>query len=91
MKKKNNSNIIYPKNDFKHFQVNKKKTCYLHCPAIDISEGGEKRGQKACSKVLPGFEPRSQESESRVITNYTIRPYVLIIADKNGNNIKHDF
>ncbi len=31
--------------------------------------------------VLPGFEPGSQESESCVLTNYTIRPPISCSED----------
>ena len=37
-----------------------------------------RRGTKR--EVLPGFEPGSLDSKSRVLTNYTIRPLVVVGA-----------
>ena len=39
-------------------------------------EGFEAAKREASGfEVLPGFEPRSEESESSVMTNYTNRPF----------------
>ena len=38
-------------------------------------------------KLLPGFEPGSLDSKSRVLTNYTIRPLVVVGA---AVSVAHD-
>merc|ERR1739841_298641 len=46
-------------------------------------------GLGLCGKmeVLPGFEPGSLDSKSRVLTNYTIRPLVVVGA---AVSVAHD-